>query len=226
MKKKINNFTKLFILSLVICLIFADIQTTQVLAASNTYQKAVIMYNKKFNDCARKNIYVKINCDLRDRSGWDFNDIGKKVSLRSFWYSGNVCYIFKDVNKDGIPEAFFYNIKWRVMLLCTIYKKQVKLLGVFRISDFYPDPLYYNRKNNVFIISTLITARSASKNVLGIKGGRLYRLCTLSDYVPPIESDGSWPIKYWVNGKRVSKSKYQQYYKKYYQSISSFDWGP
>lgn len=226
MKKKINNFTKLFILSMIICLLFADIQTTQVFAASSTYQKAVVMYNDKFDDCARKNMYVKINCDLRDRSGWSVNDKGKKVSLRSFWYSENVRYIFKDVNKDGIPEAFFYNSKLRVMLLCTIYKKQVKLLGVFRTSDFYAQPISYNKKNNVFIITTLITGRSASRNILGIKGSRLYRLCTLSDYICPIESDGSWPVKYWINGKQASKSNYQQYYKKYYQSISIYDWGP
>lgn len=226
MKKKINNFTKLFILSMIICLLFADIQTTQVFAASSTYQKAVVMYNDKFDDCARKNMYVKINCDLRDRSGWNVNDKGKKVSLRSFWYSENVRYIFKDVNKDGIPEAFFYNSKLRVMLLCTIYKKQVKLLGVFRTSDFYAQPINYNKKNNVFIITTLITARSTSRNVLGIKNGKLYRLCTLSSYTGSMQPDFSVPVEYWINGKRTSSSTYQRYYKKYYQSLSRYTWGP
>ena len=85
----------------------AGITGTDVQAARRiSYNRAVLMYNNKMDYWARKNNRVKITCDLRDRSGWSCNDKGKRIPVRSLYYSDYTKYVFKDVTGDRVPEAF------------------------------------------------------------------------------------------------------------------------
>nr|WP_177295777.1 hypothetical protein [uncultured Blautia sp.] len=227
MKKIKSFFTKGILGILAGLMLTAGITGTDVQAARRiSYNRAVLMYNNKMDYWARKNNRVKITCDLRDRSGWSCNDKGKRISVRSLYYSDYTKYVFKDVTGDRVPEAFFCNARTRTMMVLTIYKNKVKLVGTFRTSDFYPDPVRYNKKNKTFIINTMITGRSVSRNVFKIRNGKLYRVCTLSDYVAPMEANGRCKVEYRVNGRRSSRAKYNRYYKKYYRCTAKYYWGP
>ena len=227
MKKTKSFFTKGILGILAGLMLTANVSGTEVQAAKRiSYNKAVLMYNDKMDYWARKNSKARITYDLRDRSGWGYNDRGKRTSIRSLHYSSHTRYVFKDVTGDKVPEAFFCNTRTRTMMVLTIYKNKVKLVGTFRITDFDQDPIRYNKKHKTFIINTMITGRSVSRNVFKIRSGKLYRVCTLSDYIGPMESNGRCPRQYWVNGRRSSRSTYNRYYKKYCRYHSRYIWGP
>lgn len=90
---------------------------TSVQAAGISHQKAVKMYNSKLRSWGKSGTRFNINYDLRSRSGWKYNDCGKKVSMRNVYYDDNLRYIFRDVTGDKIPEAFFYSERANVMAL-------------------------------------------------------------------------------------------------------------
>lgn len=227
MKKIKSVFTKGILGILAGLMLTAGVTGMDVQAARRiSYSRAVTMYNNKMDYWARKYNRAKITYDLRDRSGWSCNDRGKMASIRSLYYSDYTKYVFKDVTGDRVPEAFFCNTRTRTMMVLTIYKNKVKLVGTFRVSEWSPDPVRYNKKNKTFIINTMITGRSISRNVFKIRNGKLSRVCTLSDYIGSMEPNGRCPVKYWVNGKRSSRAKYNSYYKKYYRYTSRYYWGP
>ena len=227
MKKMKSFFTKGILGILAGLMLTASISGTEVQAAKRiSYSRAVLMYNDKMDYWARKNSRAKITYDLRDRSGWSCNDRGKRISVRSLYYSDYTRYVFKDVTGDRVPEAFFYNSRTRTMMVMTIYKNKVKLVGTFLVTGYSPDPIRYNKKDKTFIITTMITARSVSRNIFKIRSGKLYRVCTLSDYIGAMEPNGRCPVEYWVNGRKCSRATYNRYYKKYYRYSSRYTWGP
>lgn len=119
---------------------------TSVQAAGISHQKAVKMYNSKLRSWGKSGTRFNINYDLRSRSGWKYNDCGKKVSMRNVYYDDNLRYIFRDVTGDKIPEAFFYSERANVMVVLTIYKGRVQPVAVMRTSYFGPQKLLYNKK--------------------------------------------------------------------------------
>lgn len=193
-----------------------------------SYNKAVSMYNAKMSYWDRKNTKLKITCDLRDRCSSGYNDKGKKVSVRTFTRTGFTRYIFKDLNGDKVPEALFYNENARAIIVMTIYKNKVKLVGTLRSSDFLLDWVRYNKKNKTFILNTCVywNNRTVTRNVFKIRKGKLSRVCTLANYVAPINHTGKDDNIRWLNGKRVSAKKYNKYLKKYYRYNATYHWGP
>lgn len=202
------------------------ILASPVQAAGISYQKAVRMYNNKMRDWARRGVRVNINYDLRSRSGWKYNDCGKKFSMKTVYYDDNLRYIYRDVTGDNVPEAFYYSERARVMLVWTIYRGQVQLVGAMRTSYFGPQKLLYNKKEKTFIVKTLITGRSVSRNIFKIKGRTLYINLTMSDYVGQRQSNGRIKVNYWIDGRSVSKSRYQSYYNAYFRYHAAYSWGP
>ncbi|HIY02417.1 MAG TPA: hypothetical protein IAA26_11320 [Candidatus Blautia faecipullorum] len=210
-------------------MLFTGVQASPVQAAKKiSYNKAVMMYNNKMSWWARRNSRFTITYDLRFCPVWtSFNDKGKRIPARSFYY-GSLRYVIRDVSGDGIPEAFFYSNKYRAMVVLTIYKNKVKLLGTFRVTDFYPSPVRYNRNNRSFILETMVTGRSSTVCRFQIKNGRLYRKAMLSKYIAPMERDGRDHSSYYINfNKRsVSKRTYNNYYRKYFRYTNRYTWGP
>jgi len=78
---------------------------TLVQAAGISHQKAVKMYNSKLRSWGKSGTRFNINYDLRSRSGWKYNDCGKKVSMGNVYYDDNLRYIFRDVT--GSRKHFF-----------------------------------------------------------------------------------------------------------------------
>ena len=137
----------------------AGITATPVQAAGISYQKAVRMYNNKLSYWGRRGTRLNINYDLRSRSGWKYNDCGKNVSMKTVHCDNNLRYIFRDVNGDNIPEAFFYSERARVMLVWTIYRGQVQPVATMRTSYFGPQKLLYNKREKTFIVKSVETER-------------------------------------------------------------------
>lgn len=224
--KKIRTFFIRTILGIMVGLFLsAGIPATPVQAAGISYQKAVRMYNNKLSYWGRNGTCLNINYDLRSRSGWKYNDCGKTISMKTV-YDDNLRYIFRDVNGDNIPEAFFYSERARVMLVWTIYRGKVRPVATMRTSYWGPQKLFYNKKDKTFIVKTYITGRSVSRNIFKIKGRKLYINLTMSDYVGQRQSNGKIKVKYWIDGKSVSKSRYRSYYKAYFRYHAAYSWGP
>ena len=225
--KKIRTFFIRTILGIMAGLFLsAGITATPVQAAGISYQKAVRMYNNKISYWGRRGTRLNINYDLRSRSGWKYNDCGKNVSMKTVHCDNNLRYIFRDVNGDNIPEAFFYSERARVMLVWTIYRGQVQPVATMRTSYFGPQKLLYNKREKTFIVKTLITGRSVSRNIFKIKGRTLYINLTMSDYVGQRQSNGRIKVNYWIDGRSVSKSRYQSYYNAYFRYHAAYSWGP
>ena len=184
------------------------------------------MFNNKLSYWGRRGTRLNINYDLRSRSGWKYNDCGKNVSMKTVHCDNNLRYIFRDVNGDNIPEAFFYSERARVMLVWTIYRGQVQPVATMRTSYFGPQKLLYNKREKTFIVKTLITGRSVSRNIFKIKGRTLYINLTMSDYVGQRQSNGRIKVNYWIDGRSVSKSRYQSYYNAYFRYHAAYSWGP
>ena len=225
--KKIRTFFIRTILGIMVGLFLsAGIPATPVQAAGISYQKAVRMYNNKLSYWGRNGTCLNINYDLRSRSGWKYNDCGKTISMKTVYDDDNLRYIFRDVNGDNIPEAFFYSERARVMLVWTIYRGKVRPVATMRTSYLGPHKLFYNKKDKTFIVKTYITGRSVSRNIFKIKGRKLYINLTMSDYVGQRQSNGKIKVKYWIDGKSVSKSRYRSYYKAYFRYHAAYSWGP
>lgn len=225
--KKIRTFFIRTILGIMVGLFLsAGIPATPVQAAGISYQKAVRMYNNKLSYWGRNGTCLNINYDLRSRSGWKYNDCGKTISMKTVYDDDNLRYIFRDVNGDNIPEAFFYSERARVMLVWTIYRGKVRPVATMRTSYLEPQKLFYNKKDKTFIVKTYITGRSVSRNIFKIKGRKLYINLTMSDYVGQRQSNGKIKVKYWIDGKSVSKSRYRSYYKAYFRYHAAYSWGP
>ena len=225
--KKIRTFFIRTILGIMVGLFLsAGIPATPVQAAGISYQKAVRMYNNKLSYWGRNGTCLNINYDLRSRSGWKYNDCGKTISMKTVYDDDNLRYIFRDVNGDNIPEAFFYSERARVMLVWTIYRGKVRQVATMRTSYLGPQKLFYNKKDKTFIVKTYITGRSVSRNIFKIKGRKLYINLTMSDYVGQRQSNGKIKVKYWIDGKSVSKSRYRSYYKAYFRYHAAYSWGP
>ena len=199
---------------------------TSVQAAGISHQKAVKMYNSKLRSWGKSRTRFNINYDLRSRSGRKYNDCGKKISMRNVYYDDNLRYIFRDVTGDKIPEAFFYSERANVMVVLTIYKGRVQPVAVMRTSYFGPQKLLYNKKEKTFIVKTVINGRSVSRNIFKIRGYKLYINLTMSDYVGQRQSNGKIKVNYWIDGRSVSKKRYQSYYKAYYRYQAAYSWGP
>lgn len=120
-------------------------------------------------------------------------------------------WIRTDLSGDGVPE-YLAVIPGGQLIILTIYKNKVKVLAVLQTTSIMPD-VYYNRQNNTFTIAASITARLTSRNVYKIQKGKLYRLATLSDAIGQMNGYGYVPVNRYLNGKQVSKSKYNRYYK-------------
>ena len=158
--KKIRTFFIRTILGIMAGLFLsAGITATPVQAAGISYQKAVRMYNNKLSYWGRRGTRLNINYDLRSRSGWKYNDCGKNVSMKTVHCDNNLRYIFRDVNGDNIPEAFFYSERARVMLVWTIYRGQVQPVATMRTSYFGPQKLLYNKREKTFIVKSVETER-------------------------------------------------------------------
>lgn len=225
--KKIRTFFIRTILGIMVGLFLsAGIPATPVQAAGISYQKAVRMYNNKLSYWGRNGTCLNINYDLRSRSGWKYNDCGKTISMKTVYDDDNLRYIFRDVNGDNIPETFFYSERARVMLVWTIYRGKVRPVATMRTSYLEPQKLFYNKKDKTFIVKTYITGRSVSRNIFKIKGRKLYINLTMSDYVGQRQSNGKIKVKYWIDGKSVSKSRYRSYYKAYFRYHAAYSWGP
>lgn len=224
--KKIRTFLTRSILGILAGLLLSTgTLAVPVQAAGISYQKAVRMYNNKMSDWGRRGVRVKINYDLRGRSGWKYNDCGKTFSMKTVYYD-DLRYIYRDVNGDNIPEAFYYSERARVMLVWTIYRGQVQLVGAMRTSYFGPQKLLYNKREKTFIVKTVITGRSVSRNIFKIKGRTLYINLTMSDYVGQRQSNGRIKVNYWIDGRSVSKARYQSYYNAYFRYHAAYSWGP
>ena len=225
--KKIRTFFIRTILGIMVGLFLsAGIPATPVQAAGISYQKAVRMYNNKLSYWGRNGTCLNINYDLRSRSGWKYNDCGKTISMKTVYDDDNLRYIFRDVNGDNIPEAFFYSERARVMLVWTIYRGKVRPVATMRTSYLGPQKLFYNKKDKTFIVKTYITGRSVSRNIFKITGRKLYINLTMSDYVGQRQSNGKIKVNYWIDGRSVSKKRYQSYYKAYYRYQAAYSWGP
>lgn len=227
MKRK-NKWFRAFVGMLAGIVLLTGMQMYPVQAARKiSYQKAVSMYNSRMSYWARRNSKFRITYDLRNCPIWrSYRDNGKRISARSFYYSDIVRYVFRDVSGDGVPEAFFYSKDTHSIVLLTIYRNQVRLLGTFRVADFYPGYVYYNRKNKTFILNTMITGRSSTKCRFQIRNGKLRRLSMLSSYSAPVRRDGRNASTYCINYRKVSARQYRNYYKKYYRYTSRYSWGP
>ena len=109
------------------------------------------------------------------------------------------------------------------LIILTIYNNKVKVLAVLRTTVVMSD-IYYNSQNQIFTIASSITARLVSRNVYKIRNGKLYRLATLSDAVGQMNGYGYVPVNRYLNGKIVSKKKYDSYYQKYCKNMRHIGW--
>lgn len=166
---------------------------------------------------------VSITDDLRARSGYSYNDTGKMVYIHKSYCSDMSKWIRKDLNADGTPEYLTYLPNGQ-MLILTIYNNRVRVLAVLQTGWGGPD-VYYNKKTNTFTVVSRINARTISRNVYKIRNGKLYRIATLSDYVGMVMNiNGYQPIYRYLNGKKVSKTKYYRYYNKYCTGMQHIEW--
>lgn len=211
-------------LLLVMTMCVPCMEVNEAQAAKMSNKKAERMYRKALSSWITHPRKVKITDDLRARSGWSHNDTGKKVYVHKSYCSDMSRWIRKDLNADGIPEYITYMPEGQ-MLILTIYKNRVKILGVLQTSSWIGPDVYYNKKTNTFTITTTITARSVSRNVYKIRKGKMYRVATLSDYVGRVMNiNGYQPISRYLNGERVSKKKYYKYYNKYCKNMRHINW--
>lgn len=224
MKKLSNVMKKAIVFLLVLTMCMPCMVTNEVQAAKISYKKAERIYSKTLWGWITHPRKVKITDDLRARSGWSYNDTGKKVYIHKSYCSDMSMWIMKDLNADGIPEYITYMPQGQ-MLILTIYKNRVKVLAVLQTSSWSGPDVCYNKRTNTFTITTMITARSVSRNVYKIRKGKLYRVATLSDYVGMVMNiKGYQPIFRYLNGKKVSKNKYYKYYNKYCKNMRCINW--
>ena len=215
-------FQKMIVFILTAVLLTLPLQSVQVQAASMSYNKAMKMYSQAKWGWISNPRLVKITDDLRARSGWFGNDTGKSVYLHRIYCSDMSYWMCKDLNGDSVPEYLAVMPKGQLLIL-TIYNNKVKVLAVLQTTSVMPE-VYYNSKNKTFTIAASITARLTSRNVYKIKNGKLYRLATLSDYVGQMDRYGYMPVTRYLNGKKVSKQKYNSYYQKYCKNMKSVRW--
>ena len=223
--KKLSNLVKkvmLFLLIIALCVPCMGVNEAQAAKMSN--KKAERIYSKTLCGWITHPRKVRITDDLRARSGWSYNDTGKKVYIHKSYCSDMSQWILKDLNADGIPEYITY-MPHGQMVIFTIYKNRVKVLGVLQTSSWIGPSVYYNKKTNTFTITTMITARTVSRNVYKIRNGKMYRVSTLSDYVGMVMNiKGYQPVYRYLNGKKVSKKKYYKYYNKYCKNTRHINW--
>ena len=208
MKKLSNVMKKAMLLLLVIAICVPCMELNEAQAAKMSNKRAERMYNKALAGWFTHPKKVKITDDLRARSGWSYNDTGKRVYIHKSYCSDMSMWIRRDLNADGIPEYITYT-PYGQMVILTIYRNRVKVLGVLQTSSWIGPSVYYNKKTNTFTITTTITARTVSRNVYKIRKGKMYRVATLSDYVGMVMNiKGYQPIYRYLNGKKVSKKKF------------------
>lgn len=215
-------FQKIMILALAGILCLLPIHSIQ--AAPISYNKAMKIYSKALNSWIRTPRQVKITDDVRVRSGSDVfgNDIGKSVYLHKAYCSDMSYWMYEDLNGDGVPE-YLAGLPNGQLIILTIYNNKAKVLAVLRTTAVMSD-IYHNSQNQTFTIASSITARLVSRNVYKIRNGKLYRLATLSDAVGQMNGYGYVPVNRYLNGKIVSKKKYDSYYQKYCKNMRHIDW--
>ena len=107
--KKLSNLVKkvmLFLLIIALCVPCMGVNEAQAAKMSN--KKAERIYSKTLCGWITHPRKVRITDDLRARSGWSYNDTGKKVYIHKSYCSDMSQWILKDLNADGIPEYITY----------------------------------------------------------------------------------------------------------------------
>ena len=220
--KRMIKKVMIFLLIFALCVPAMELNNAQ--AAKLSSRKVDKLYSNALNKWISHPKRMKITDDLRARSGWNYNDTGKKVDIHRIYCSDMSMWMKKDLNADGIPEYLAY-LPQGHMLILTIYKNKVKVLGVIQTTSWVGPSVYYNKKTNTFTITATINARTVSRNVYKIRKGKMYRVATLSDYVGMVMNiNGYQPIYRYLNGKKVSKKRYYKYYNKYCKKMKYIKW--
>lgn len=215
---------KLILCLLIVCMCVPCMKVNEVQAAKISYKRAERLYANTLNRWISHPVKVKITDDLRARSGWNYNARGKKVYIHRSYCSDMSMWIRKDLNTDGVPEYITY-LPQGQMLILMIYNNKVRVLAVIQTTSCGGTSVYYNKKTNTFTITAMINARTVSRNVYKIRKGKLYRVTTLSDYVGMVMNiNGYQPIYRYLNGKKVTKSKYYKYYNRYCKGMRYIRW--
>lgn len=223
MKKLKNLMKKLMLVLMMVTIGIPCILNQEVQAAGMSDKRAEKLYSSTLCGWITHPKQVSITDDLRARSGYSYNDTGKMVYIHKSYCSDMSKWIRKDLNADGTPEYLTYLPNGQ-MLILTIYNNRVRVLAVLQTGWGGPD-VYYNKKTNTFTVVSRINARTISRNVYKIRNGKLYRIATLSDYVGMVMNiNGYQPIYRYLNGKKVSKTKYYRYYNKYCTGMQHIEW--
>ena len=218
MKRMKKVVAKLICFLLIINICIPCTGSKEVQAARISYNKAVRMYdnaNEKWID-ARKT--VRVNYDLNEFATDRRRLRKKKVSIEKIYYGNNDYWMYRDINGDGIPEAIFgYGAggqKGQLMIL-TIYKNKVKLLGTFQATNCATPDFFYNNRNKTFMISAAVSPRVQVRYVFKMQKGKMKKIMTMADSVGQMNRFGKVPVWYYINGRQSSKKTYQKYYKRY-----------
>ena len=108
MEKLKNLMRKLILILVVIAISVPCMMNHEVQAAGISGKRAEKMYNNALNRWIAHPKKVRITDDLRARSGYDYNDKGKKVYIHKSYCSDMSMWIRKDLNADGVPEYLAY----------------------------------------------------------------------------------------------------------------------
>lgn len=158
--KRMIKKVMIFLLVFTLCVPLMELNNAQ--AAKLSSRKVDKLYLNALNKWISHPKRMKITDDLRARSGWNYNYTEKKVDIHRIYCSDMSMWMQKDLNADGIPEYLTY-LPQGQMLILTIYKNKVKVLGVIQTTSWVGPSVYYNKKTNTFTITATRLERKASR---------------------------------------------------------------
>ncbi len=122
-------------------------------------------------------------------------------------------FSIKDLNHDGVPELIINTMRGSLnSVVLTYYNGKIKTV----LGCYHAYPKCY-KKGSVFAVDTLTNGVSIL-SMYKIKKGKAVKVAELTDDSARYDSKGK---KYYINNKKVGKSKYNKYINKLTKSTAS-----